>query len=140
MEEVDWSEFKWTDPAQREMLYKYQERQRALYVIEKAGVNNPVDYLVGHQVSKTLIEELTGTLPVFEKKVRENKDAKLREWVLAHLGEATSPWEISKSLGISYDTALNVVKNNPDYFVKIKKGSYTIRDGQAEREEAKASK
>jgi hypothetical protein len=124
------------------MLTAKLERERAGYVIEKAQSHGtPVmETMLGHQVSKTLIAELIGEIPTTEKRVREDKDAKLREWVLAHLGEETSPWQLSKGLEVSYDTALSIVKNNVDYFVKVKKGIYTIRDGRAEREEAKSTK
>ena len=123
-------------------MAELQERDRALAVIEKAQRNNwnVVESLVTHMVSRTLIEELTGVMPVHEKKVREDKSAKLREWVHRHLGQTISPFKLSQELGVSYDNALIIIKDNVFYFTKVKKGVYEIRDGYAEREEAKANK
>lgn len=119
-----------------------QEVERAKWVIEKAQRNswNVIDTLVSHMVSRTLIEQLTGELPEVEKKIKKNKDQELREWVLLNLSKEMSPWQISQSLEVSYDTALKLVKENTDYFLKVKKGLYTIKDGKLERKAAKKDK
>jgi len=131
--------------AARDAFYEKQERLRAQYVIEKAQTNNwnVIETLVTHMVSKKLIEELTGEVVLTERKtpVRENKEQKLREWARDNKDRVISPWEFSKEYEISYDTALKIIKENtPMYFVLIKKGSYTVRDGATEREEAKKAK
>jgi hypothetical protein len=88
-------------------------------------------------VAKTLIEELTGELPTQEKRVRKDKTQELRGWVLKNLGKEFGTIELSKKLDCSYDTALKTIKENPFYFVKVRRGYYEIRDGEAERIEAK---
>ena len=119
--------------------YEYLEKLRAQAVMEKAQRerDNVVETLVHHMVSRNLIEELTGEVVVHEKRVREDKTQQLREWVLKNLGKEFGTGELVKSLDASYETVLRTVKENPDYFVKVRRGLYAIRDGVAEREAAK---
>lgn len=118
------------------------ERLRAEWIIDKAkrAGENVVSALVTHMVAKTLIEELTGETPELEKRVRVDKSTQLREWALKNLGKEFGTTEIAKSLDCSYDTAIKSIKENPDYFVKVRRGYYGIRDGLAERESAKKDK
>jgi len=125
-----------------EKILEAQERYRALAVIDKATRErlNVVDALVSHMVGKTLIEELTGEVVVHEKRVREDKTQQLKEWVDKNLGKEFGTNELVKSLDASYDTVLKSIKDNPDYFVKVRRGLYLVRDGAAEREAAKKDK
>jgi len=115
---------------------------RAQWIIEKATRNgwNVIESLVTHMVSKSLIEELTGQTPQLVKKTKEDKTLKLREWVLAHLEQEYGTSDLGRKLGVSYDTAIKTIKENPFYFVKTRRGYYTVRDGLSEREEAKKDK
>ena len=91
-------------------------------------------------VSKTLIEELTGVVPEQEKKIRVDKTKELKEWVKKNISKELSTKEITSSLGCSYDTAIKTIKENPFYFINVRRGYYEIRDGEAEREEAKKNR
>ena len=119
--------------------FERQEHLRAEWVIEKARRTGEdvVNTLVTHMVNRALIEELTGKVPQLEKRVKEDKSKNLREWVLKNLNKEIGTADIAKSLDCSYDTAIKSIKENPFYFIKVRRGIYSIRDGVAEREEAK---
>ena len=125
-----------------EEIIEKQEHLRAQWIIDKAQRNGEsvVNALVSHMVGKTLIEELTGIVPELEKRVRVDRSKNLREWVLKNLDKEIGTADIARSLDCSYDTAIKSIKENPFYFVKVRRGIYAIRDGVAEREEAKKDK
>jgi len=125
-----------------EEIVEQQERLRAKWIIEKAtrSGENVVATLVSHMVGKNLIEELTGVMPELEKRVKVDRSKNLREWVLKYLDKEMGTADIARSLDCSYDTAIKSIKENPFYFVKVRRGIYAIRDGVAEREEAKKDK
>ena len=126
----------------RQALYEKQERIRAQYIIDKAKKSgeNAVSALVSHMVGKKLIEELTGVTPELERRVKVDKTSQLKEWVQNNLSKELSTKEITLSLGCSYDTAVKTIKENPFYFINIRRGYYEIRDGELEREQAKKNK
>lgn len=125
-----------------EEVIEKQERLRAEWIIEKANRNGEsvVNSLVSHMVGKSLIEELTGIVPELEKRVKVDRSKNLREWVLKNLDKEIGTADIARSLDCSYDTAIKSIKENPFYFVKVRRGIYAIRDGLVEREEAKKDK
>ena len=118
-----------------------RERDRALAVIAKAQRDNlnVVETMVNHFISKTLIEELTGTEVVFEKQGRRDISEELSEWAEQNEDAEVTVAELQELLEISNSVALKIVKN-PDYFLKIRRGVYSVRNGKAEREAAKLDK
>jgi hypothetical protein len=115
---------------------------RANAIIEKAQRNDQdvVGELVSHMVSRKLIESLTGKEVVLDKKVKKrNFEQEMDDWSRINASLELTTTEIQSMLDISYAEALKIVKNN-DYFVAVKRGVYRVRDGKAEREEAKKSK
>ena len=127
---------------EKEEIIEAQERLRALAVIEKAQRNswNVVESLITHMVSRTLIEELTGEEVVHEKKERKDKSGELHTWVRRNVGSKFGTSKLVQELGVSYDTVLKIIRENPMFFVKVGRGQYEVRDGIAEREEAKKNK
>ena len=124
---------------EEEEIAEAQERLRAHYIIEKAERDklNVLDTLVTHMVSRFLIEELTGEVVVHERRVREDKSAQLHQWVRRNESKKFGTSKLVQELGVSYDTVLKIVRENPMFFTKVGRGQYEIRDGIAEREEAK---
>ena len=118
-----------------------RERDRALAVIAKAQRDNlnVVETMVNHFISKTLIEELTGTEVVFEKQGRRDISEELSEWAEQNEDAEVTVAELQELLEISNSVALKIVKN-PDYFLKIRRGVYSVRNGKAKREAAKLDK
>jgi hypothetical protein len=123
-------------------IIEKQERLRAQYIIEKAKRDGEsvVSSLVSHMVNKNLIEELTGVLPELERKVKVDKTKELKEWVSKNLSKELGTKQIAESLDCSYDTAIKTIRENPFYFVSVRRGYYEIRDGDTEREQAKKDK
>ena len=119
-----------------------QELLRAQFVIAKATRDNlnVVEVLTSHMVSKTLIEELTGESPIWSRKEKQDKAKELKEWVQNNLSKELATKEIATSLDCSYETAIKTIKENPFYFVGTRRDYYEIRDGEAEREQAKKGK
>ena len=124
---------------EKEEIAEAQERLRAQAVIEKAERDkvNVVDALVSHMVARTLIEELTGQEVVHEKRVREDKSGQLHQWVRRNETKKFGTSKLVQELGVSYDTVLKIIRENPMFFTKVGRGQYEVRDGIAEREEAK---
>lgn len=126
-------------------ILERQEWLRAEAVVEKAkreGASEAgvVEALVTHMVSRTLIEKLTGISPEHKKKERVDKQEVLRAWVCERIGSSLTTQEIADGLEVSYPTAIKIIKDNTDYFIKVKRGLWSLRDGMAERGEAKSSK
>jgi hypothetical protein len=127
---------------EKEELAEAQERLRAKFVIEKAEANkwDVVATLLTHMVSRTLIEELTGEVVRIERRAPERKSNALYDWVKTNVGRDFSTGDLISELGVSYDTVLKTVKENPMFFTKVGRGRYEVRDGIAEREAAKKDK
>lgn len=119
-----------------------QELLRAQFIVAKAQRDglNVVETLTSHMVSKTLIEELTGEFLTWSRREKQDKTRELKEWVQKNLSKELGTKEIADSLDCSYETAIKTIRENPFYFVKVRRGYYKIKDGEAEREEAKKSK
>ena len=119
------------------------ERDRALAVIAKAERTgeNVVETLVSHMVSKSLIEELTGETVDFDRRQPKiNRSDIIREWAVGHVGETMTTQSIADGLGVSLGSATKYVKEYTDFFVRVKRGHYTIRNGEQERVEARQNK
>lgn len=119
-----------------------QERLRAQWIIEKSQRDqiNVVDNLKVHMVSNALIEELTGEKVVIgRKEQRRDVEKELQDWCRINASLELTTAEIQSMLKVSSSIALKLVKNT-DYFVKVRRGVYQVRDGMAEREAAKSNR
>jgi len=129
-------------PVDYHAVFERSERGRALAIISKAEREglNVVETLVNHFVSKTLIEELTGKEVLVDRKAqRRDINKELPEWARVNATlELTVP-EIQSMMKVSNSVALKLVKNT-DYFSKVKRGLYLVKDGLAEREAAKSKR
>ena len=116
-----------------------QELFRAQAVVEKASrlgedVNKA---LRDHMVPQSISERLTGTR--YEYKPRGKKASSedvVLEWAQAHIGETTNPASIAEATGLSYSVTNKVVGGRRDWFLRVKKGHYIVKDAPAEREQA----
>lgn len=89
-------------------------------------------------VSDAVIADVAGEVPEVERKQkRVDKYKTIFDWCCENTGKETTVYEIAEVGGISYSTANNLVKDRIDYFKKVKKGLYVIRNPQAERAEEK---
>jgi hypothetical protein len=122
--------------------YERLEYQRALAIVEKAQRNelNVVETLVSHMVSTKLIEEVTGSLPSWERNVKTNRLDQIRGLVEERVGDTFKTAEIAELLGVSAGTAIKLIKDYMDFFSPAGRGLYLIKNGEAERAEQKAAK
>lgn len=120
----------------------YQERLRAQWIIEKSQRDqiNAVENLKIHMVSNTLIEELTGETVVISKKgQRRDVEKEMADWCRINADLELTTAEIQGMLKVSTSVTLKLVKNT-DFFVKVRRGIYRVRDGLAEREAVKSNR
>lgn len=122
--------------------YEQIERDRALWIIDKAEREGGdiVETLVSHMVSSKLIEELTGKTINRSRKTKEDPLTKLHEWVVANIGREITANKLAETFDFSLATAHKMIRDNIDYFTKVKRGLYAVRNGKAEREAAKREK
>lgn len=89
-------------------------------------------------VSTSIIEEMTGVVPVIEHRVkRADKYKVLLSWCDSNPGKLTNAKEISEVGEMSISTATTFIKDRPDYFKRVKRGEYIIRNPAAERADDK---
>jgi hypothetical protein len=119
------------------------ERNRALAIIAKAerDKENVIEMLVSHMVGRTLIEELTGeTVDLERRQPKVTRLDMIREWVDKNIGLTYTTAEIAEGLEVSLGSATKYVKEYNDFFVKVSRGRYTIRNGEQERADARRNK
>lgn len=82
------------------------------------------------KVSPQLLEE------ELAKQTRSDKHKTIYEWLDANAGETITTQDFADIAELSYPTTLKFIETNPQYFRKIKRGQYEIRNPKAEREES----
>lgn len=109
------------------------ERLRAAYVVEMHGSPDPA-ILSSYSIAGRVIEELCGTLPTVERKIRmSDKRRAVEAWVKDNIGVTVTPQTIAEIGDFSYSTALSYINENVNTFIKVKRGFYLVRDQDAER-------
>jgi hypothetical protein len=83
------------------------------------------------KVDPSLLEE------DISKQSRSDKHKSIYEWLDANTGSTIATQEFADISELSYPTALKFIENNPQYFRKLKRGQYEIRNPKADREEEK---
>lgn len=70
------------------------------------------------------------------KQTRADKHKNIYEWLDANAGDTITTQEFADIAELSYPTTLKFIETNPQYFRKLKRGHYEIRNPKAEREES----
>lgn len=112
------------------------EVMRARYVLLEDPAGDPIRLLKQYMVAESVITYLTGTdasQMLVRKEKRADKYAKMVAWAEANAGATTTVYELAEIGDVSYPTANKLVKDRPDLFHRVKKGSYLVRDPKAER-------
>jgi hypothetical protein len=110
------------------------ERLRAGYIIEMHGGSPEASVLSTYSVAGRVIEELCGSIPTIERKVRmADKRRAVEAWVKNNVGVTVTPQTISEIGDFSYSTAMSYINENVNTFTKVKRGFYLVRDQEAER-------
>lgn len=114
---------------------------RAKYILARFPEEEPRQLLNKNLVVPSITAELLGSIgdtSTIVPKKRENKNQAIIDWCKQNVGSETTVYQIADIGQISYPTANNFVKNRPDLFTKVKKGSYIVRDPETERALEKA--
>lgn len=110
------------------------ERLRAAYIIEANGGSPDPNILSSYSIAGRVIEELCGTAPTIERKVRmADKRKAVENWVRENAGTTVTPQTIAEVGDFSYSTAMSYINEHVNTFTKIKRGFYLVRDWEAER-------
>ena len=110
------------------------ERLRAAYVIEANGGSPDASVLSSYSIAGRVIEELCGSAPTIERKVRmADKRKAVQDWVRENAGTTVTPQTIAEVGDFSYSTAMSYINEQVNTFTKIKRGFYLVRDWEAER-------
>lgn len=89
-------------------------------------------------IHSSVIKELTGEEPEIERRhKRSDKYKTVFDWCAANVGKQTTAQEIASVGGFSLSTASTLIKDRVDYFKRVKRGEYIIRNPAAERAEEK---
>lgn len=127
----------------REKHQHISEILRAKTILAYFPTENPVQILNKYLVVPNIVSLLTGELkltpPTKDQRggKRSDKQNAMVQWCKENIGKETTVYEIAQVGNVSYPTANTFVKNRPDLFSKIKKGSYIVRDPETERAEEK---
>lgn len=113
-----------------------QELYRARAIIEKSERfgENVGKSLRDHMVSQSIILQLTGEIHEYTPKAKRvsNEDIVLN-WAQENIGVDTNPAAIAKATDLSYSIANKIVQFRGDWFQKIKKGHYVVRNANEQR-------
>ena len=86
----------------------------------------------------SIIAKVNPDFDGFEPKVkRSSKYNAVYQWLDENSGVEVTTQDLCTVTEMSYPTTLKFIENNPQYFSKIKRGVYKVRDPKAEREAEK---
>ena len=89
-------------------------------------------------ISHSVIFELTGGEPeVVRRRKMADKYKAVFDWCIANPGKTTTAQEVATVGNISLSSATTLIKDRIDYFKRVKRGEYIIRNPAAERAEEK---
>jgi hypothetical protein len=91
-----------------------------------------------YMFSESIIAKVNPDFSGFEpKQKRADKYVKAYDWLEANPGATVTTAELADISELSYTTVLKFIDNNPQFFRKVKRGTYQVRDPKAEREAEK---
>jgi hypothetical protein len=111
---------------------------RAKYILARFPDEEPTQLLSKYLVVPSIASKFAGARASDGhikkgKSKRENKHQAIINWCKENVGTETTVYQIAEVGEVSYPTANNFIKNRPDLFTKMKKGSYIVRDPETER-------
>jgi len=124
-------------------ILRDQELYRAKEIVKVAerDEKNVGKTLRDYGVASTIIDELGIELVKHTPKVKQiSAQEKIEQWAKENVGRTINGGkQIAEELGISYPTANSFVQTRRDYFSKVKKGEYIVKDAEADRLASKNS-
>lgn len=114
------------------------ETLRLHLIIHQFGGKVTKQMLSQNMFPPSIIAKVNPDFEGFEPKVkRSSKYNAVYQWLDDNPGAEVTTQDFCDVTEMSYPTTLKFIENNPQYFSKIKRGVYKVRDPKAEREAEK---
>lgn len=119
----------------RELWREASEINRLHHTINAHEGKVTPQILSQNMFSESTISKVNPDFSGFEpKQKRAEKYTKAQDWLDSNAGAVVTTAQFTEIAELSYTTVLKFIDNNPQYFRKVKRGTYEIRDPQAERQ------
>lgn len=119
----------------KDLLREASETLRLHHIINvhEGQVNRSIlsQYMIPESVIAKVNPDFSGFEP---KQRRSDKYVQVYQWLDSNPGVEVTTAGLTEVADISYSTALKFIENNPQYFRKVKRGTYQVRDPKAERD------
>lgn len=113
------------------------EIHRAKMVILATGGTPDARVLSQYSIPKKVIESICGETHEIQRKVKNVDRRRAMENFVRDNGDSiVTPAELAEAGGVSYSTAMKFINENPLIFTKTERGSYLIKDVEADRKAA----
>ena len=121
----------------KEELNRIGEIYRAKMVIFSNGGIKDTRLLSQYSIPSKVIELICGEAPEVQRRVK-NADRRraMENFIRDNADSIVTPSELAEAGEVSYATAMKFINENPLSFIKTERGSYLIRDAEAERKAA----
>jgi hypothetical protein len=121
-----------------EELRQASETLRLHCIIDKYQGKVNASILSQYMIPQTVVSLVNPDFEGIEPKVkRSQKYDAVYKWLDSNPGNQITTQQFCDVTEMSYPTTLKFIDNNPQYFRKIKRGYYEVRNPQAEREAEK---
>lgn len=122
----------------RDLWREASETSRLHHTINAHEGKVTPQILSQNMFSESTIAKVNPDFSGFEpKQKRADKYVKAQEWLDQNAGTTISTTEFAEIAELSYTTVLKFIDNNPQYFRKVKRGTYEIRNPEVERAQDK---
>ena len=118
-----------------ENLREASETLRLHAIIHSQGGRVTRQILSQYMIPESIIAKVNPDFEGFEPKVkRSEKYDTVYKWLDENPGEQITTQGLCDVTDMSYPTTLKFIENNPQYFRKVKRGVYEVRNPRADRE------
>lgn len=115
-------------------LREVSETLRLHHILHKYQGKVTKQILSQYMIPESIIEKVNPDFEGFEPKVkRADKYDAVYKWLDANSGTTIATQEFADIAELSYPTTLKFIDNNPQYFRKVKRGKYEVRNPHEER-------
>jgi hypothetical protein len=121
-----------------EQMREVSETARLHYIVLKYEGKVNAELLSRYMLPASIIAKVNPDFEGVEPKVkRADKYDDIYKWLDDNSEVTVTPQYLVELSGMSYPTILKFIENNPQYFRKVKRGTYIVRNPSQERKEEK---
>jgi hypothetical protein len=118
----------------RDAWFEASETLRLHAVLELKGGKVTQQDIAYYSIPDSVVRKVNPSFEGFEpKQKRSDKYDAVYKWLDSNPTTLVTTQEFSDIAELSYPTALKFIENNPQYFRKVKRGQYEVRDPDVER-------